>query len=66
MKTIPDIQLTMIYKINYFGELVIHNDSGNEIFNIDKYNRWFKSDFDHGGYYIYREDSEGFKLDYTK
>lgn len=50
----------MKYYINEYDELVIHNDSGNEIFGINKDNNWIKSDFDHKGREIYYEDDTGF------
>lgn len=46
----------MIFKINNHGSLLIENDEGNQIFTINEYNFWVKTEFDQYGDEIYYED----------
>lgn len=49
----------MKYRINYYGDLVIENDSYKQIFAISKYNNWGKWEYNHKGKEIYFENSSG-------
>lgn len=54
----------MKYIINYFGELLIINDSDNQIFLINKINQWYKFDYDQHGNRLNYENYTGRKFNY--
>lgn len=49
----------MKYRINDSDNLIIYNDSPKTIFTMNKYNRWYKWEYDQKGRQIYRENSTG-------
>lgn len=51
----------MKYEISDNGNLIIINDSGLRISIINKYNNWFKWDFNQYGTQIYYENYRGIK-----
>lgn len=54
----------MIYYINCYGELMIKDYSGKDIFGINTYNNWIKWGYNQYGELISYEDYAGNKENY--
>lgn len=50
----------MEYIITNNENLLIINDSNNQIFGISNDNCWYKWDYNHNGQTVYYEDSSGY------